>query len=82
MESLQVNTGAIDIHDPELKQQLALSSADLRFTDYLLQHLANYAALEDEQNVGKYCLCNPSTHPSIHPPTHPSIHPSIHPHLH
>ena len=50
---LQVNAGTIEIHDPELGKQLSLTTADLRFTDYLMQHVENYAVMEHDQNVGQ-----------------------------
>lgn len=37
--SVQVDEARIQIHDPELRKMLYLSTADLRFADYLVKHV-------------------------------------------
>ena len=39
---LQLESGSVEIHDPELDEQLSLSTADLRFADYLIHHVNDY----------------------------------------
>lgn len=36
---VQVDEARIQIHDPELRKMLYLSTADLRFADYLVKHV-------------------------------------------
>lgn len=36
---VQVDEARIQIHDPELRKMLSLSTADLRFADYLVKHV-------------------------------------------
>ena len=36
---VQVDEARIQIHDPELRKLLSLSTADLRFADYLVKHV-------------------------------------------
>lgn len=39
--SFQLSDLRIDIHDPELKRQLSLSTADLRFAEHLVRSVSN-----------------------------------------
>lgn len=41
----------MEIHDPELEVQLSLSTADLRFADYLIHHVNEYTE-KGEQEAG------------------------------
>ena len=42
----------VEIHDPELNDQLSLSTADLRFADYLIHHVNDYVE-KGEQEAGE-----------------------------
>ena len=50
---LQLESGSIEIHRPELNEQLSLSTADLRFADYLINHVKEYVE-KGEQEAGKF----------------------------
>jgi len=43
----------VEIHDPELEEQLSLSTADLRFADYLIHHVNEYTE-KGEQEAGRF----------------------------
>ena len=47
----QLQNGTVEIHDPELEEQLSLSTADLRFADYLIHHVNEYTE-KGEQEAG------------------------------
>lgn len=47
----QLQNGTVEIHDPELEEQLTLSTADLRFADYLIHHVNEYTE-KGEQEAG------------------------------
>ena len=49
----QLESGSIEIHSPELNEELSLSSADLRFADYLINHVKEYVD-KGEQEAGKF----------------------------
>lgn len=49
----QLESGSIEIHSPELNEQLSLSTADLRFADYLINHVKEYVE-KGEQEAGKF----------------------------
>lgn len=42
----------MEIYDPELNEQLSLSTADLRFADYLIHHVNDYVE-KGEQDAGQ-----------------------------
>lgn len=44
-------SGAVEINDPQLNEQLSLSTADLRFADYIIQHVNDYVE-KGEQEAG------------------------------
>lgn len=48
---VDLESGAVEIHDPELNEQLSLSMADLRFADYLIHHVNDYVE-RGEQEAG------------------------------
>lgn len=47
----QLESGSIEIHNPEVNEQVSLSTADLRFADYLIHHVDDYAE-KGEQEAG------------------------------
>ncbi|KAK2564980.1 Late secretory pathway protein AVL9-like protein [Acropora cervicornis] len=47
----KLQNGTVEIHDPELEEQLSLSTADLRFADYLIHHVNEYTE-KGEQEAG------------------------------
>lgn len=47
----QLQSSTVEIHDPELTEQLSLSTADLRFADYLIHHVNDYVE-KGEQAAG------------------------------
>ena len=49
----QLESGSIEIHSPELNEELSLSTADLRFADYLINHVNEYVE-KGEQEAGKF----------------------------
>ena len=72
----QLQNGTVEIHDPELEEQLSLSTADLRFADYLIHHVNEYTE-KGEQEAGWFiavkkkifgnqiCLHQPRTQGSL-----------------
>jgi len=48
---VDLQNGTVEIHDPELEEQLSLSTADLRFADYLIHHVNEYTE-KGEQEAG------------------------------
>ena len=48
----QLESGTVEIYDPELNEQLSLSTADLRFADYLIHHVNDYVE-KGEQDAGQ-----------------------------
>ena len=55
----QLENGSIEIHSPDLNEALSLSTADLRFADYLINHVKEYVE-KGEQEAGKLqqtCRC-------------------------
>lgn len=48
---VDLESSTIEIHDPELNEQLSLSTADLRFADYLIHHVDDYAE-KGQQEAG------------------------------
>ncbi|XP_068741613.1 late secretory pathway protein AVL9 homolog [Montipora capricornis] len=48
---VDLQNGAVEIHDPQLDEQLSLSTADLRFADYLIHHVNDYVE-KGEQEAG------------------------------
>ncbi|XP_073235603.1 late secretory pathway protein AVL9 homolog isoform X2 [Porites lutea] len=48
---VDLESGAVEINDPELNEQLSLSTADLRFADYVIQHVNDYVE-KGEQEAG------------------------------
>ncbi|KAJ7369780.1 late secretory pathway protein avl9 [Desmophyllum pertusum] len=48
---VDLESGTIEIHNPELNEQLSLSTADLRFADYLIHHVNDYVE-KGEQEAG------------------------------
>ncbi|XP_020609243.1 late secretory pathway protein AVL9 homolog isoform X1 [Orbicella faveolata] len=48
---VDLESGSIEIHSPELNEQLSLSTADLRFADYLINHVKEYVE-KGEQEAG------------------------------
>lgn len=40
------------MNDPQLNEQLSLSTADLRFADYIIQHVNDYVE-KGEQEAGQ-----------------------------
>lgn len=48
---VDLESSKIEIHDPELNDQLSLSTADLRFADYLIHHVDDYTE-KGEQEAG------------------------------
>lgn len=48
---VDLESGSIEIHSPELNEELSLSTADLRFADYLINHVKEYVD-KGEQEAG------------------------------
>jgi len=48
---VDLQSSTVEIHDPELNEQLSLSTADLRFADYLIHHVNDYVE-KGEQAAG------------------------------
>ncbi|CAH3175904.1 unnamed protein product [Porites evermanni] len=48
---VDLESGAVEINDLELNEQLSLSTADLRFADYVIQHVNEYVE-KGEQEAG------------------------------
>lgn len=51
--SWQLESGSMEIHNPELNEQLSLSTADLRFADYVINHVKEYIE-KGEQEAGQF----------------------------
>ncbi|KAL9966000.1 hypothetical protein ACROYT_G024005 [Oculina patagonica] len=48
---IDLESGSMEIHNPDLNEQLSLSTADLRFADYLIHHVNDYVE-KGEQEAG------------------------------